>query len=223
MATRSRTRAVLVLSVVAIAGVALSVGPASAAMLIGPGADITNALKQDTPGEERLNVDRTTFVTLSAGEYEVNDWRLNVFSNTEGGTITPMLLSGPPSSYTTVWLGSAFDPTSNGVQTVAETGTFTLASSTDVYAGFFTAGSGSGIIALDQNNAGTGSSSTDHDNLFVAPTGTGQTVAGFSHTNLGRTYAFEVNVDLIPEPATMSLLALGGLMMLRRRKAGLRP
>jgi len=218
MATRNRTKAVLTLAVVAMASVALMAGPASAAMVIGPGAGITNALQQDTPGEERLNVDRTTFVTLPAGEYEVEDWRLNVFSNTEGGTITPMLLSGAPSSYTTVWLGSAFDPTSNGVQTVVETGTFTLAASTDIYAGFFTAGTGSGIIALDQNNVGTGSSTTDHDNSFVAPTGTGQTVSAFSHTNLRRTYAFEVNVVPIPEPATMMMLAAGLPALLKRRR-----
>jgi len=216
MATRNPGRTALVLAVAAAAGLAFSARSASAAMLIGPGADITNALQQDTPGGERLNVDRTTFVTLPAGEYEVNDWRLNVFSNTEGGTITPMLLSGPPSSYTIVWLGSAFDPTSNGVQTVAETGTFTLGSSTDIYAGIFTAGSGSGIIALDQNNAGTGNSRTDHDNSFVVPTAAGQTVAGFSHTNLGRTYAFEVNVDLIPEPATLSMILAAGLPALLR-------
>jgi len=218
MVTRNPARAVLVLAVVAAAGLAFSAGPAGAAMVIGPGADITNATAQDTPNGERLNVDRTTFITLPAGEYEVEDWRLNVFSNTEGGTITPMLLSGAPSSYTIVWLGAAFDPASNGVQTVAETGTFTLGSATDIYAGFFTAGSGSGIIALDQNNVGTGNSRTDHDNSFTAPTGTGQTVAGFSHTNLGRTYAFEVNVDLIPEPATFSIICAAGLPALLKRR-----
>ena len=129
-----------------------------------------------------------------------------------------MLLSGSPSSYTTVWVGSAFDPTADGVQTILETTSFTLADPTTIYAGFFTEGSGSGIIALDANSSGSGSSSTDHDSSFAAPTGAGQTVDGFSNAGLGRTYAFEINVDPVPEPATMSLLALGGLMMLKRRR-----
>jgi hypothetical protein len=164
---------------------------------VGPGSDISDATNQDTPGAERLNVDQTQ-LNLSAGTYNVDDFRLNVIAHTEGGTITPMLLSGAPSSYTTLWVGSAFDPTSNGDQTVSESGSFTLASATNVYAGFFTAGSGSGIIALDANNSDPGnSSSTDHDaNGFTAPTGAGQTVDGISHAGLGRTYAFEINVSV---------------------------
>jgi len=195
--------------------------PSTGAEMIGPGSAITEALQQDTPGADRLNVDRTTFVTLAAGTYNVDDWWLNVFDNTEGGTITPMLLSGAPSSYTTVWLGSAFDPTSDGVQTVPEAGNFTLAAATDIYAGFFTAGQGSGIIALDQNNVGSGNSSTDHDNAFTAPTGIGQAVTEFSNANLPRTYAFEVNVSPVPEPSTFVLAGLGLLSLIafgRRRK-----
>ena len=137
------------------AGMIFTAGAASAATIIGPGAGITDATDQDTPGAERLNVDRIS-VTLAAGTYSVNDWRLNVHTHTEGGTITPMLLSGSPSNYTAEWIGAAFDPTANGVQTVAESGTFTLAVATDIYAGFYTSGSGSGIIALDANNSGSG-------------------------------------------------------------------
>ena len=192
--------------------------PVAVAATIGPGADITDAVDQDTPDAERLNVDRSSVALLVAGEYNVTDWQLNVYDHTEGGTITPMLLSGSPSSYTTVWVGSAFDPTADGVQTILETTSFTLADPTTIYAGFFTEGSGSGIIALDANSSGSGSSSTDHDSSFAAPTGAGQTVDGFSNAGLGRTYAFEINVDPVPEPATMSLLALGGLMMLKRRR-----
>ncbi len=198
-------------------------GAANAATLIGPGSGITDATDQDTPGEDRLNVDRTTFVTLVAGTYSVDDWRLNVHTHSEGGTITPMLLSGTPANYTTVWVGSAFDPDSDGVQTVAASGTFTLAVSTDIYAGFFTSGLGSGIIGLDGNNSGSGTSITDHDNNgFNAPTGAGQTVEslnGFSHAgNLTRTYAFEINVSEVPEPSSVALLGLGGLALALRRR-----
>ncbi len=163
---------------------------------IGPGSDITDATDQDTPGGKRLNVDRSRLLNLSAGTYNVDDFRLNVHTHTEGGTIAPMLLTGTPANYTTLWVGSAFDPTSNGDQTVSESGSFTLASATDVYAGFFTSDTGSGIIALDGNNSGSGSSATDHDSSFTAPTGPGQAVTGFSNPNLGRTYAFEINVSV---------------------------
>ena len=139
-------------------------------------------------------MDRTTFLKLSAGTYAVKDWKLKVFDHTEGGTLTPMLLIGKPPSYTTVWIGSPFDPTSNGIQTVKGSGAFTLASATNVYAGFFTAGTGSGIIALDQFNEGNGRSRYDHTNSFKAPTGPGQAVATFTHPDLERTYAFEINV-----------------------------
>lgn len=198
-------------------GLVLHGGGLSAATLIGPGAEITQATAQDTPGEERLNVDRTTFVTLAAGTYSVNDWRLNVFSHTEGGTITPILVSGTPASYTAEWIGVAFDPTSNGVQTVAASGTFTLNAPTDIYAGFFTAGLGSGIIALDPINSGSGSSITDHDNSPTPPASVGDPVAGFSHAGISRTYAFEINVDVVPEPSVAGLVGLGSIFLIRRR------
>ncbi len=183
---------------------------------VGAGAGIAGATAWDTPGAERLNVD-LLFSTLSPGTYSVSDWSLNVFDHTQGGTVTPMLLTGSPGAYTTLWLGSAFDPTSNGAQMAPAFGSFTLASVTEVYAGFFTQGLGSGIIALDQTNAGAGNFSlTDHDSAFTAPSGVGQSVTGFSNPGLGRTYAFEINV--IPEPTTLGLLGFVGIALMARRR-----
>jgi hypothetical protein len=175
---------------------------------VGPGSDITLATLQDTPNGERLNIDQTTFVNLPAGSYRVDDFRLNVFSHNRG-MVTPMLLTGAPSSYTTLWVGSAFTPTANGDQTVSESGNFTLGSATDVYAGFFTSAKGSGIIALDANNAGSGSSTTDHDSRFTAPTGPEETVAGFSHKSIPRTYAFGINVSAVDSPGLESMVVPG--------------
>ncbi len=189
---------------------------------VGAGAGILSAGQQDTPGQDRLNVD-LLFITLSAGTYRVSDWELNVFDNAQPGTITPMLLTRSSTNYTTLWLGSALDPSANGAQSVAENGFFTLTDTTEVYAGFFTQGGGSGLIALDSSNAGAGNLSlTDHDTAFTAPAGLGEAVGGISNPALARTYAFGINTVLIPEPGSLGLLALGGLAALVRRRKRVR-
>ncbi|MBT7215824.1 MAG: Ig-like domain-containing protein [Verrucomicrobia bacterium] len=168
--------------------------PVIGGSIIGPGADITEAIQNDIVDQERLNIDRT-FTTLNAGTYNVTDWQLNVARSNDGtGDVTPMLLTGTPPSYSILWLGSAFDPDVDGIQIVPETGDFTLDAPTDIYAGFFTTNLGSEIIATDADNSGTGFSSTDHTNSFIAPTEVGETIDSFSHAGLGRTYAFEINV-----------------------------
>lgn len=195
------------------------------AATIGPGAGITDATTQDTPGSDTIVVDTTVTKVLAAGDYQVDDWTFNVLDHTEGGTITPMLLAGSPSSYTTLWLGSPFDPTSNGIQTESESGGFTLAADTDVYAAYFTTGGGGGIIALDSDNSGSGFSVSDVRNSpFATPT-VGGTVDGFNFPGLVRTYAFEINVAAAPtatapEPSAVVLAALGfaGLAVSRRRR-----
>ena len=185
----------------AVAGLVLALAPVAeaATMQIGPGADLGGATTADIAGFERLNVARTDTLTLVAGTYDVLDFQLNVLNHNTGdagaGTITPMLLTGEPSTYTTLWVGSAFDPTSLGQQTPATytpgTQTFTLAATGTVYGGIFTGSNGSAIPAL-----ANGVGSTDHDgNGYTAPTGAGQTVSGISNPVLGRTYAFEINID----------------------------
>ncbi len=201
------------------AGINVSPAPLAAAS-IGSGAGITDATDRDTPGGDRLNID-STFLSLPAGNYSVSNWNLNVIDNTQGGSITPMLLSGSPGSYTTLWVGSAYDPTSDGIQLVPESGSFTIASATNIYAGFFTQGGGSAIIALDSDNSGSGNSSTDHDSAFAAPTGSGQTVDGFSNPGLARTYAFDITITQVPEPSGSLLLGLAvTVLAFRRRRVG---
>ena len=192
---------------------------------IGPGANLAGAAQFDTPDLERLNVALTSpagndFVNLAAGTYNVVDFRLNVNDHTAGtggaGTVAPMLLTGSAGSFTTLWVGGDFDPSSDGVQTAASYApgaeTFTLAVTTDVYAGMFTKNQGSAIPLLNQSVG-----STSHDgNGFTAPTGAGQTVDAFSHATITRAYAFEVNVELIPEPSAFALLGLAGFGLIVR-------
>ncbi|MFP6872387.1 MAG: hypothetical protein VCA55_02665, partial [Verrucomicrobiales bacterium] len=149
----------LTLAAAMLAAFALILNNAAAQSMIGPGADITDASNQDLANQGRLNVDRTA-TTLAAGRYLVPNWKLRVNTHTTG-TVTPMLLSGAPPSYTTIWIGAPFDPASNEIHTVPETGEFTLEEETEVRAGFFTAGGGSAIIGMDANNSGTGNSRTD--------------------------------------------------------------
>ncbi len=186
---------------------------------LGAGADIANASAQDTPGQDRLNVE-LLFANFAPGTYRVSDWELNVLDHTQSGTITPMLLTRTGTAYTTLWIGDALDPSANGAQSYALDATITLSVATEVYAGFFTQGGGSGIIALDGANTGGNASGADHDNSFTAPASIGEDLGAFSNPGLHRTYAFAINVLPIPEPAGITLLALAGIAHLFRRRRG---
>ena len=192
MSTQQTHRFIAVPAIVAALVLSLTATAHAATVQIGPGADLASATNVDTPGEDRLNIERDA-LALTAGTYDVLDFQLYVDDHTQGGTITPMLLSGAPSSYTTLWVGGAFNPTSDGQQTAATyapgSETFTLFSAGSVYAGVFTQAGGAAIIGF------AGGGGTDHDNSYTAPTGAGQSVTGISNTGLGRSYAFEINID----------------------------
>ena len=178
-------------------GLACLVNTASAALVFGPGAGLGGATAFDTPNQERLNVDRTVSFKLLPGTYSVLDFSLNVANPNDGtGTVTPMLLSGTPSNYTTLWVGTAFDPSVAGVQTAASFApgaqTFTVSTITNVFGGIFTGNNGSEIPAI---NLSTGV--TDHDTAFVAPSGVGQSVTAFSNAPITRSYAFGINTNVV--------------------------
>ncbi len=185
---------------------------------LGSGSGVAAAGEPDTPGQDRLNVN-LLFANFAPGTYSVSDWELNVRDHTEPGTITPMLLTRTGSTYTTLWVGDALDPTADGAQSHAVGSTITLSVATEIYAGFFTQGGGAGIIALDATPTGA-AGGTDHSNSFMVPTGIGETLDGISHPGLNRTYAFAINVQPIPEPAGVTLLALAGIGALARRRRG---
>ena len=200
-----RSTALLVVALVVAFAATASAGPI---YTVGPGAGFS-ATELDSAGT-RINVERDP-VFLAAGRYTVLSFAMN--TGNAAGYVTPFLLTGSPSIYTVAWVGDRFDPAASGIQTDAYlpgTEEFVLAAGGNVYAGFYQS---SGLVYL-RSNVGY----TDHDNTPTEPTYVGETVSNFSHANWPRTYAFEVNVEYIPEPATLSLLALGGLALLRRRR-----
>ena len=66
-------------------------------------------------------------------------------------------------------------------------------------------------------------STVDHDNNAdgaMSPAVLGGAVDGFGHANLARSYAFSIDVNVVPEPSAafsmMALLGLAGLAVRRR-------
>ncbi len=79
-------------------------------------------------------------------------------------------------------------------------------------------------LGLDDTNAAGDSIVVTHDFVLGASTSTYDlafainTTMGATGTDHARGIYDDVSVELVPEPATMSLLALGGIAMLKRRK-----
>ncbi len=186
--------------------IALLAGNSQATVeMIGPGADLAGATAYDTPGGDRVNVARIPgSVTLDPGVYNVHDFQLSVRNHDAGtsgkGIITPMLLAQSsvdpdPLAYTTLWIGDAFDPKTNGIQTAAAytptNETFTLTTTTEVFGGIFTGNGGSAIPGLKSDSTYL---TAHHGGSNIAPDNVGDTVSGFGHPELERAYAFEISV-----------------------------
>lgn len=97
-----------------------------------------------------------------------------------------------------------------------------LGAESDIYLGIINPpGSADNPIYLDNNTSTT----TDHDGMSLPVIDeTGDVVDGFSHLNLGRTYAAAVTVEevavgggLIPEPAGLGLIGLAALSLRKKR------
>ncbi len=167
----------------------------SQAATIGAGADIT-ATTLDTDGP-RLNIEKEYSRILPSGTYDVSEFVFKASPGSGGGFMSPFVAkqtSSSPLTYETVWVGQPVTVTVDGVDTVnfaSGAETFTLSQRTEVFGGVYHDGTAKLYCVL---NIGT----TDHDNSSpTEPTGAGQMVSNFSHGNLNRTYAFEINV-LVP-------------------------
>lgn len=208
----------------------------AATIIAGPGADLAGASGIDDPGD-RLNVHRDG-ISLSAGNHDILNWHFNGGVGPDGvgqgGTVTPMLLTGSADDYTVLWIGQAYTPgaAETDINTVAVNEVLSLAAATDVYAGFYTLNDGAQIVNfLNDDSQGT----TDHGNdplewsalaigdslsMTVNPTADVE----LSHTDLPRAYAFSITVEegsgiaAVPEPSSTALLALGGLALTLRRR-----
>ncbi|NQT37848.1 MAG: hypothetical protein HQ581_10185, partial [Planctomycetes bacterium] len=169
-----------------------------ATVMIGPGAGTGSDSAPDSG--DRLNVERD-FVPLPAMTYNVDSFSFD--SSGTSGTVTPFLATGSPSTYTTVWVGPDFNTSATGIVTdtyAPGSQTVALSSAANMFAGVYTAGG-----RVDYSGGGN----IDHDNSFSAPT-PGSTIDGFSNANLGRTYAFEVNLSTPPMDVAFSTATMSG-------------
>lgn len=183
---------------------------------IGNATTISGIIDGGTP----TNVDLVAPMLLAAGTYNVTDFNTAISAANGVNSLVPFLVTGSPSTYTTIWVGPGFTPTTNGINNVSyapNAQTFTLLSPATVYAGVNTVGG----PLLDLIFSGT----TDHDGSpGFGPIALNQVLSGFSNPGLGRAYSFNLIVDLVPvpapEPSSVVLLGLGllGLATHRRRR-----
>jgi hypothetical protein len=208
-------------------GIAL-IGSASAVTIgFGPGlVGVQDTQSNGANNQMRQNINITDTVFLAAGTYQATTWDYQAAadSGTAGVTqgVFPFLtIVNGPANHTVLAFGATIDTdpgTQNGVPFGGSNHTFTIPGGGALIAAGIQSPSGIGV----QNNilTDTGFGVTDHANSlnFDEAGGVGNTLDSFGHSNLPRTYAFSIEVDLIPEPSSFALLGLAGLALLRRRR-----
>ena len=188
----------------AVAIVAMETPVANASIQVGAGSGLA-AGSVDSAGS-RLNIDNTIFPNLATGTYDVLDFEYS--ASTNRGNVQPFLavLTGTD-MYDVIWVGPTMaSPVLGGIETVSfglGTQQFTLAAATDVYAGF----------NASSNTVYFGAGTTDHNTSADFGIVVGDSIGPFSHNDLNRSYAFEINVEqsAIPEPTTFIVWSLLGL------------
>jgi hypothetical protein len=202
---------------------ALAWSRTAAGSQVGPGTGIAND-ELDTPNTGgRINVDQGNPLNLPAGTYLVTTFS---YDGGQTGDVTPFLAvsangSDPTDLYTALAVGDTVNvvaPLPDQTVPFGGSATFTLSTPRVVYAGITS--STQNPVFLDNGTA----ANTDHEGAMQASYAV--TVGGsvppdgsFSNAQLGRSYAFSLNVELIPEPsAGLLVLAAASLYGLRRRK-----
>jgi hypothetical protein len=210
-----------------------SVGKARAET-VGAGVGVLNLAGAnntvDTPSDgttdqSRQNVDISFTATLGAGEYVGTNWSYR--AGQVGSVIPYLALRTGDHSYEILSVGTQVDVGADGLNadvTLPFGGSsFTLDAPTEIFGGIVNP-----TVPGSQNpiytNLASGSL-MDHDNNadgMLSPAVVGGTVDGLGHTNLARSYAFSIDVALVPEPsAALSMIVLTGITgtVMRRRLA----
>jgi len=122
--------------------------------------------------------------------------------------------SGSDIDYFKIWLNDA-----DTVMTVVTTPLTVPFTSPDTLLGLFDS-SGTLLVSNDDSGGTNGSTVmydiTTSDWYYIAVTGSGDTnFAGIDH---GETGNYMLTVSVVPEPATLAMITLGGLLVLVRRR-----
>jgi hypothetical protein len=160
---------------------------------------------------------------FAAGEYVGSTFSFN--AGQTGSVIPYIAASTGDDTYEILAVGSQVDIDTSGfdVDTTVPFGgsSFTLAAETELFAGIVNpaeAGSQNPIYT----NLASGET-VDHDNNAdgaMSLAVVGGAVDGFGHANLGRSYAFSIDVNQVPEPSSVLLIVSGLVMigLMRRRR-----
>ncbi|MGK0188330.1 MAG: hypothetical protein ACI9R3_004122 [Verrucomicrobiales bacterium] len=163
--------------------------PVITEVVIGIGSDHEGS-DVDSAGA-RMNIEKfdETFPTLPAGTYDVTAFEYS--NSTDTSEIQPFLVvnTGFDSEYSVIWIGPTEEAPGDDdiVSTPYDAGTqqFTLDDPAAVYAGFNAAGP----------SVKFGGGLTDHANPADFEIELESELSGFGHANLGRSYAFQINVE----------------------------
>ncbi len=207
---------------------AMALAGSAGAVTVGFGTGLTGVQDTQSNGgnnQMRQNINITNTVVLQPGTYQATSWDYLAGADSGNGSVTqpvfPFLTAvNGPANHTVLAYGSTID-TEPGVQSGVAFGgannVFTLTQATTIAAGVQNTNA-TGV----QNSILTDTSfgRTDHANSgnFDEAGGVGNTLDSFGHANLPRTYAFSVEVELIPEPSSLALLGFSGFFLLRRRR-----
>ncbi len=196
----------------------LAVATTAHAQQIGPGSGITTNTVDTAGGRTNISDNGGTAGTfLVAGTYDVLDFEYTSGSASAGGTVQPFLATAVGDTYTPIWIGPA--QTGGAAGLVTETfaaEAFTLASDSTIFAGFTQ--TGSALVRVEYPGPGP---TSDHNSTPLAlVVGTS---FGTNNPNIPRTYAYEINVAFVPEPASIAIwsllgLATAGFIAYRRRR-----
>ncbi|MGE9269062.1 MAG: hypothetical protein ACQKBY_13295 [Verrucomicrobiales bacterium] len=180
------------------------------------GAGDLGADERDTPAMgNRLNIDRSSSRMFGAGNYDVTQFAFHgLYEDTgntqlDGGFVPFLAKNNGGNTFEYLWVGSEVD-TALGWTIAEQSGNFSLAADTEVFAGFYSVDGGR--ISFSDG----ASYSTAHDSGASFTVTTGGTRTFTSYPTLERAYAFEITV--IPEPGVTAFLALSSLLAIRRRR-----